>query len=166
MTVSFPIPLHLGSVLIWGLIATAVMTSLMEGGQLLGFSRLSLPFLFGTMVTGRRDLATVLGFFMYSFGGLLFAFFYALAFEALKFATWWLGMVMGAAHGLFLITVFLPLLPHIHPRMATEYDGPTATRRMEPPGAFGLNYGYRTPLITVLGQTVYGAILGATYIVR
>jgi hypothetical protein len=46
--------------------------------------------------------------------------------------------------------------------MATEYDGPTYRRRLQPPGFFGLNYGYRTPLATILGHALYGAILGAT----
>jgi hypothetical protein len=141
------------------------MTALMEGGQLVGLSRLSLPFLCGTMLSDRRDWATVFGFLIYGAGGLLFAFFYAFAFEAVALATWWLGTALGLAHGVFVVTVVLPLLPHIHPRMATDYDGPTAKRRLEPPGSFGLNYGRRTPLITVLGHTLYGAILGLAYVV-
>jgi len=44
--------------------------------------------------------------------------------------------------------------------MASEYDGPTALRQLEPPGFLGLNYGSRTPLTTLLGQAVYGAVLG------
>jgi hypothetical protein len=137
------------------------MTTLTEGAQLLGFSRMSLPFLFGTAVTGRRDHAMIYGFTLYSVGGLLFSIFYALAFNAIGFATWWLGALLGLLHGLFLVMVMLPLMPHVHPRMASEYDGPTTTRRLEPPGPFGSNYGRRTPLITVLAQIAYGAILGA-----
>jgi hypothetical protein len=45
--------------------------------------------------------------------------------------------------------------------MASTYDGPTRIRRLEPPGFMGLNYGYRTPLTTVVGHILYGAILGA-----
>jgi hypothetical protein len=151
------------TVLVWGLIATAGMTTLMEGAQLLNLSRMSLPFLFGTFVTGNRDHAMIFGFVLYSLGGLLFAVFYSLAFHVIGFANWWLGGVLGLVHGLFLVTVFLPLLPYIHPRMATEYSGPTATRRLEPPGPFGLNYGRQTPLITVLAQTLFGVILGFAY---
>jgi len=61
------------------------------------------------------------------------------------------------------LTVVLPLLPFVHPRMATEYDGPTATRRIEPAGFLGLNYGWRTPFTTLLGHTLFGAVLGAAY---
>ena len=44
--------------------------------------------------------------------------------------------------------------------MASEYDGATALRQLEPPGFMGLNYGPRTPLTTLAGQAVYGAVLG------
>lgn len=150
-------------VLVWGLAATAAMTTLMEGAQLFGLSRISLPFLFGTFVTPNRDRAMIYGFALYCLGGLLFAFLYTLAFESIGYGSWWLGMLIGFAHGLFLIAVFLPLLPHIHPRMATQYDAPTPRRRLEPPGAFGLNYGRRTPLVTVAAQTLFGTILGAAF---
>lgn len=163
MSLLASMPWSVWTVLVWGAVATATMTTLMEGGQLLGQSRMSLPFLFGTAFAGRRDLAVVLGFVLYSAGGILFAFFYAAAFATLGYVSWWLGTLMGFAHGLFLVAVFLPLLPYVHPRMANEYDGPTKTRRLEPPGPFGLNYGRRTPLITIAGQTLYGAILGAAF---
>lgn len=153
----------LWAILFWGIIATAVMTTLMEGAQLLGVSRMSLPFLFGTFVTARRDRAMVYGFLLYSAGGLLFSTFYAIGFYTIGTASGWLGAIIGFAHGLFLITVFLPLLPHVHPRMATAYDGPTAHRRLEPPGPFGTHYGRRTPIVTVFAMTIYGFILGAAF---
>jgi len=150
----------LASLLLWGLIATVAMTTVLQGSQGLGLSRLSLPFLAGTFVTGDRRLAMVLGFVLYTIGGWLFALLYFLFFASIGAATWWVGAAAGLLHGLFLLTCMLPLLPYIHPRMASEYDGPTAIRQLEPPGFMGLNYGRRTPLTTLLGQTVYGAILG------
>ena len=47
--------------------------------------------------------------------------------------------------------------------MPTAYDGPTRHRRLEPPGFMALNYGRRTPLVTFVARTVYGAILGGFY---
>jgi hypothetical protein len=44
--------------------------------------------------------------------------------------------------------------------MASEYDGASAIRQLEPPGFMGMNYGSRTPLTTLTGQAVYGAMLG------
>lgn len=52
------------------------------------------------------------------------------------------------------------MMPHFHPRMASEYGGPSELRRLEPPGFLGLNYGYRTPLTTLLAQTSYGTVPG------
>jgi len=150
-------------VLVWGLIATALMTTVMEGAQMLGFSRMSLPFLFGTFFTDSRERAQVFGYVLYALGGLVFGFFYVGAFLTLGYASWWLGLVMGFVHGLFLITVVLPMMPYIHPRMATEYDGPTSKRRLEPPGPFGLHYGRLTPTITVIGQTLFGLVLGLAF---
>ena len=54
----------------------------------------------------------------------------------------------------------LPLLPFMHPRMASEYHGATSVRQLEPPGFLAMNYGYRTPFTTLVGQTLYGATLG------
>lgn len=155
---------HLWNVLLWGLVATAAMTTILQGSQGLGLSRLSLPFLLGTVFTAERRRANVVGFCLYMLGGWGFAALYYLAFNAVdEKASWWFGAGLGLLHGLFLLTVILPVLPYVHPRMASEHDGPTATRRLEPPGFLGLNYGRRTALTTLLGQVLYGAILGAAY---
>jgi len=152
---------HLPELLLWGLLATVAMTTILEGSQGLGWSRLSLPFLAGTMFTGNRNRAMVIGFIVYTLGGWAFAMLYFLLFASIGIATWWLGALLGLLHGLFLLTCGLPLLPFAHPRMASEHEGPRRTYLIEPPGFFGLNYGRRTPLTTLLGQTVYGGTLGA-----
>lgn len=142
-----------------GLIATVVMTTLLQGSLELGFSRLSMPLLVGTIFTGHRSLAVILGFSLYFLGGVLFAFFYLFLFSAIGTTHWLAGLAIGAFHGLFFLVVILPVLPYLHPRMATEYDGPSVLRRLEPPGFMGLNYGYRTPLTTMVGHTAYGLMM-------
>ena len=155
------LPARLPELPLWGLLATVAMTTILQGAQGMGLSRLSLPFLIGTFLTGDRRRAVVLGFALYTIGGWLFAFLYFLLFDSVGLYSWWFGTLAGVLHGLFLLVCALPLLPYAHPRMASEYDGPTALRQLEPPGFMGLNYGYRTPLTTLLGQAVYGAVLGA-----
>lgn len=142
-----------------GLIATVVMTTLLQGSLELGFSRLSMPLLVGTIFTGNRSLAIILGFILYFLGGVLFAFFYLFLFSAIGTMHWLAGLAIGAFHGLFFLMVILPVLPYLHPRMATEYDGPSVLRRLEPPGFMGLNYGYRTPLATIVGHASYGLMM-------
>jgi hypothetical protein len=156
------LPLWL-DVALWGLVATAAMTIVLESSQRMGISRLSLPFLFGTFVSGNHSRAVIIGFILYLIGGWLFSALYFAVFLSLGRADIWLGLGIGFAHGIFLVSILLPLLPYVHPRMVTEYDGLAISRRawLEPPGVFGLNYGRRTPLTTLFAQTLYGGILGA-----
>jgi hypothetical protein len=155
------LPAALPYLLLWGLLATVAMTAILEASQGLGYSRMSLPFLVGTFFTGTRPRAFVVGFTLYVIGGWLFAFLYFLLFASVDLYSWWFGALAGALHGIFLLVCAFPLLPFVHPRMASEYHGVTARRQLEPPGFLGMNYGYRTPATTLLGQVVYGATLGA-----
>jgi hypothetical protein len=145
---------------LWGLIATLAMTSILEGSRGLGLSRLSLPFLIGTFFTSRRRRAIVLGFVLYTIGGWIFSLIYFLLFASVGIYTWWFGALAGLVHGLFLLTCALPLLPFVHPRMASEYHSASYLRQLEPPGFLALNYGYHTPLSTLAALIVYGAALG------
>jgi len=54
-------------------------------------------------------------------------------------------------------------MPGLHPRMASEQQGPTVMRQLEPPGFLALNYGLPTPVSVLLAHVVFGAILGAFY---
>ena len=49
----------LWSMIVWGFLATLIMTIVMQGAQGLGLSRLSLPFLAGTFFTGDRRRAVM-----------------------------------------------------------------------------------------------------------
>jgi uncharacterized membrane protein YagU involved in acid resistance len=153
-------PASLGYLILWGLIATVAMTSVLEGSRGFGFSRMSLPFLVGSFFTGNRRWALIVGFFVYTIGGWLFAFLYYFLFASIGIYTWWFGALAGLVHGVFLLVTALPLLPFVHPRMASEYHGATTIRQLEPPGFLAMNYGYGTPLSTLLGQILYGATLG------
>jgi hypothetical protein len=79
------------SMMIWGLFATIAMTTVLQGAQGLGLSRLSLPFLAGTFFTGDRRLATIVGFLFYVVGGWIFAFLYFVLFASLGLYAWWFG---------------------------------------------------------------------------
>lgn len=151
---------HPGFLLLWALIATVAMTAILQGSQGLGLSRLSLPFLIGTFFSSDRRKAMVLGFVIYTIGGWLFAFIYFAVFASVGIFTWWFGLLIGVLHGVILLVWALPLLPYVHPRLATDYHGVTSRRQIEPPGFLALNYGRRTPLTTLLGQAVYGLTLG------
>jgi hypothetical protein len=146
--------------LLWGFLATTVMTTILEASQGLGYSRLSLPFLVGTMLTAKRSAAHVCGYLSVLLGGWLFAFVYLAVFVSIGRGNWWIGALLGGAHGIVLLVTLLPLVPYVHPRMASDYDGPAGSHRLEPPGFVGRNYGYGTPLTVLAAQCAYGAVLG------
>jgi hypothetical protein len=154
---------NVASITLWGFVATVVMTSMMSACQGLGLSRMGLPFILGTMLTPNRDRAMFVGFLFHMGNGWLFALVYAAGFESLGHATWWLGATAGLVHGLAVLLVILPLLPGLHPRMASERHGPTPTRQLQPPGFMGLHYGRGTPLAALAAHVAYGTILGALY---
>jgi len=154
--------MNLMDVLVWGGIATVVMTTVLEGAMYLGWTRMSLPFILGTIFTGDRRKAAFLGAGIHLVNGYAFAFGYAAAFQSLHAASWWIGTLLGAAHAT-VVLVLMPYLPSVHPRMATEHDGPGARRALQPPGFFALNYGHRTPIFGLVSHLVYGAIIGTFY---
>lgn len=155
--------LHLGSALLWGLFATGVLTLLMATSQGMGWTRMSFPFMIGSMFTSHRSRAMYVGFLLHFAFGIAFALLYALVFEGWQWANWWLGALLGVFHGLFILIVVMPVLPDLHPRMASKHHGPTPTRQLEPPGFLALNYGHTTPALTLFAHVVYGLLLGAFY---
>lgn len=152
-----------GNIILWGFAATLVLTTIMAVAKPLGFTRMDLPFLLGTLFTSNRDKAPWYGFIVHVIIGWIFAFTYALAFSSTSLDTWWFGLSIGFVHGAFVLSTGLQIVAAFHPRMAQPYQGPTATRQLQPPGFFALNYGRGTPLITLLAHLVYGGILGTFY---
>ncbi len=158
--------MNLSSILLWGFAATVVLTTLTLAGQSLGLTRIDIPFIVGTMFTPDRDRAKVIGYVVHLFNGWIFAMVYALFFENVHVATWWFGALMGSIQGIVVVVAVLPLLPGLHPRMVSDSRGPEPTRLLEPPGFLTTNYGRATPIITILGHMIYGAILGVFYVPR
>jgi hypothetical protein len=150
----------------FGVAATAVLTAVIVGAQLAGLTRLDIPLMLGTLITGDPDRARFVGFFLHLVMGQFFALFYAAGFAQLGRSGWLLGAGFGLIHATIAGAVLVPLLPTIHPRMATERAGPSSTTVLEPPGLLALNYGWSTPLVTMAAHVVYGAILGAFLQVR
>ena len=104
----------------------------------------------GTMFTPQRDRAKVVGSLVHALNGWLLGSIYVFAFHSLRRSSWLIGGVIGFVHGLFVLVTVLPLLPGVHPRMASDFTGPQPTSGLEPPGFMALNYGRRTPIVTKL----------------
>ncbi|HWR17676.1 MAG TPA: hypothetical protein VN577_22795 [Terriglobales bacterium] len=149
--------------MLWGFVSTLLMTTMEFGGQALSFTRVDFPYMLGTIFTPDRERAKVYGFFVHLFNGWAFSLLYVLAFESWHQVSWWRGALIGVVHAAFVLLVVMSIMPGIHPRMASEQNGPTANRQLEPPGILGLNYGIRTPVSMLLSHVVFGIVLGSFY---
>lgn len=152
-----------GSWLLWGFVATVVLTTVMAGSQGLRLTRMNMPYLLGTMFTPDRDRAKLVGLGVHLVNGWMFSLLYVAAFHQWQHATWWNGAAIGFVHAAFVLTVGMRLLPGLHPRIASDQQGPTVMRQLEPPGFLALNYGYQTPVSVLVAHLAYGSILGAFY---
>ena len=68
--------------------------------------------------------------------------------------------LLGLLHVAVSLTVLVPLLAGVHPRMASHRAGRSSTTVLEPPGLGGLNYGGQTPVVTIAAHLIYGIALG------
>ncbi|HEX2050118.1 MAG TPA: hypothetical protein VHJ34_05715 [Actinomycetota bacterium] len=143
----------------FGFGATAALTAVLVAAQLSGHTRMDIPMMLGTIVVEDPDRARVVGALMHLVNGQLFALFYAAGFSALGRSEWWLGALFGLLHGITALTLIIPLLPGVHPRMGSDRSGPGATVVLEPPGLFATNYGRGTAVVTLVAHVAYGVIL-------
>ncbi len=149
--------------LLWGFVATLILTVILVAAQELRFTRVNLPYMLGTIFTPERSRAKLIGTFVHLLNGYVFSLIYVAAFESWGAAGWWRGAAIGAVHATGVLVLGMPALPGLHPRMASEHEGPTARRQLEPPGFFALHYGRRTPISIVLAHLLFGAVLGTFY---
>ena len=146
--------------LYWGVVATCAQMLFEAATQGLKLTRMSLPFILGSMYTPNRSRAKLIGTLQHIANGLLFTFLYVLGFHLLGVHDWWHGALIGLFQGLVVLLVGMNLLAEFHPRMATERAGPTARRQLEPPGFMALNYGLGTPVSILVSHLVFGTVVG------
>jgi hypothetical protein len=149
--------------LFWGFVASIALVATESIAQGLGLTRLNLPYILGSAFTPDRDRARALGIGLHIVIGWGFSIVYVVAMNFLGGPNWYHGVEIGLAHALFICVIGWQALPGIHPRMASETHGPTATRLLEPPGFLGLNYGVSTPATVFVTHAIFGAVLGIFY---
>jgi hypothetical protein len=151
----------ISSALAGGVIGTLAMTTIIKAASELGFTRMDLPLLLGTVATEKRRKARAIGYVFYFLLGVAFAEAYGEFFQIIGRSSWQLGALLGTLHAVFTITVLIGvLLPVVHPRMATPDTAANEITLLEPPGFLMLNYGRNTFLVTLAAHIVYGALVG------
>src|ERR1044072_7306446 len=114
---------------------TILLTSGLRIAQEVGWTRMDIPLLLGTVFTDRRGRASVIGYAVHFANGLIFALAYYAVFRAVGPAGWLFGAVLGLVHaalaGGALLTV---LLPAIHPRMGRPLSDAEEGALLEEPG--------------------------------
>jgi hypothetical protein len=153
-------PIDWPSLFLFGFIATILLTTILTTCQGLNLTRMDIPYMLGTIFTSDRDKAKWMGFIFHVINGWVFALIYSLTLILSGFNTIFYGMLLGLLHGCSILTVGMNVLPSVHPRMADEQHGPDPTRQLEPPGFLALNYGRRTPVVTLAAHLLFGAVLG------
>lgn len=144
-----------------GFIGTLVLTTALRTASELGFTRLDLPFLLGTAVTGDRARAKAIGYLLHLAAGQLFALVYYAIFVATDTSGWLLGTLLGLLHGVVSATALVNvLLPAVHPRMGSTLSAANSSPLLEPPGFLMRNYGTGSAVATLLAHSAYGALVG------
>src|SRR5690349_6975928 len=106
--------------LVWGFAGTVVLTTIMAGSQGLRLTRMNIPFMLGSMFTADGDRAKIYGVALHLVNGWMFSLIYVFAFEVTRLYTWWFGAAIGLVHGAIVLVAGMPVLPGLHPRMASE----------------------------------------------
>lgn len=145
-----------------GLVGTVVLTTGLRLAQEVGWTRMDIPLLLGTMLTGDRGRAEALGYAFHFLNGFGFSLVYGLVFTAVGQAGWLFGLALGIVHAAFAGGALVNLiLPAIHPRMGSPWTDASESPVLEPPGFMLVNYGSATVLVTLALHMAYGAIVGA-----
>jgi hypothetical protein len=144
-----------------GFVGTLVLTTALRTANELGLTRVDLPFLLGTALTGDRARAKAVGYLLHLVAGEMFALVYYGIFSAVDASGWALGALLGLLHGIVSATALVNvLLPAVHPRMGSTLSAANSHPLLEPPGFLLRNYGRGTPIATLLAHVAYGAIVG------
>ncbi|MCO5171832.1 MAG: hypothetical protein M9894_36495 [Planctomycetes bacterium] len=133
-----------------GACATAALTGATLASNAVGLTRLDLPRMLGTSLTGDGRLARALGWGLHAFNGVSIASAYRTAWRRAGVAPGARqGALLGLVHGLVSLG-YMAAAPRVHPRPAAAGLRPFA------PAAYGPAW---IPAM-VLGHVLYGAVLG------
>ncbi len=143
--------------LLAGLIGTVAITILMYAGPVMGFPRMDIATMLGTMFVSDPSAAFIPGMVMHFMIGVILALGYAFLFAGwLPGHPWMRGALYGLVPFLMANAIVMPMMGLIHPMVLSGM--------MPAPGFFLVGMGtVMAPIGRLLGHLVYGAVVGAIY---
>src|SRR4051812_50142675 len=109
--------------LLWGFLATIVLTTISAGTEGIGLTRMNFPYILGTLFTPNRDRAKFYGFWMHVAVGLVFSLIFVWIFQSLGAAGWGGGIIFWVCYPHFFFGGGFFLLPGFHPRVGGGQHG-------------------------------------------
>jgi uncharacterized membrane protein YagU involved in acid resistance len=160
--------------LVAGFAGTLVMSAAMAMAHRANMTGMPpIPLIMGTMMTGDRRRASMMGTFAHYLvmGSVMFGLTYAWLFSAFDSSSWLTGLVIGAVHGLVVGAAAMPVMPAMHPRMEPVATGPTGEAvteiggevRLSAAGFMGIRWGGMTPVGLLMGHIIYGVVVALVY---
>ena len=140
-----------------GFLGAAAMTVLMIALRMLGITSMNLETMLGSMATSTADFGSWgLGFLIHLIAGGIFGILYGFVMENLGRTGWSVGVGIAVVHSV-LSGLMLPLIGAMHPLVRTG--------RMPAPGLFASALGGTGVVVFIALHLLFGAIVGAYYIV-
>lgn len=117
----------LSAAILAGLIGTVIFTIILYAAPTMGFPKMDIIGMIGTMAAEPGGAARAVGVIGHLIMGIVFAIIYALIWAAgVGSVTWVWGLVFGLVHGLGVALVGMPMMVSIHPRSPEREGGPKA----------------------------------------
>lgn len=144
------------SAIVWGAVATIAFTLFSMMGKAMGMTRMDLLDLLGSAVAPPGSgAAKAVGAVVHLTNGVLLAVFWAFGVALVDLPANWVTALAWSALLWVLALLMMTTIGSVHPaiRRGTQTDpGPAAT-----------NFGRMTPMGSLVGHLVYGAVLGLGY---
>lgn len=140
-----------------GFVGTVAFTMLLYVGPLMGFPKMDLMTMLGTMFVSDPSAAFVPGLIMHFMIGLILSLGYAFLFVRLLPGDPWLrGALYGLVPWLMAMVIVMPMMALVHPMVRAG--------AIPAPGFFLAAMGtVMAPLGSLIGHLLYGAVLGVVY---
>jgi hypothetical protein len=144
------------SAVVWGAVATVVFTLFSMMGKAMGMTRMDLLDLLGSVATRpHTPQSKAVGAVVHLMNGAILAVGWAYAARLIGVELNWVSAMAWGAVLWLLALLMMSTMGAVHPAIRQ--------RRQDDPGTAATNFGTMTPVGSLMGHLVWGAVLGLLY---